>query len=147
MAEEFRLVVGRYKFVFWRKQEAIGDEFEGQRPVSFARIQKWDPRPPKNGDASWDGLVSAAEALEERAIAGGLNARAMRYTGGGIVAEGLWVGDRWTDQFEPVRGRPRSASTWQDIQPVREAVANIVGFLRDRPDLIRFSHDDREGRP
>lgn len=51
------------------------------------------------------------------------------------VVEGIWVGNKWTDVFEPVRRRSIFRDQWIELQPVEVAAAKIGNFLKRRPDL------------
>jgi len=51
------------------------------------------------------------------------------------VVDGLWVGNEWTDVFEPVRRRSIFGDQWIELQPVGVAAAKIGDFLKRRPDL------------
>lgn len=91
---------------------------------------------PREGESPlWDALVVAAKPLNELAKRDGLKVAAVQLTGAGVVEDGLWAGDYWTDFFVAVRWRPRRSSTWEDIRSVDEAAADIATFLRERPDL------------
>ena len=54
---------------------------------------------------------------------------------GPLRAQGLGVGDLWTDVFEPVRHRLPWSRTWQVRQRPSEAAAKIEWFFANRPDL------------
>jgi hypothetical protein len=91
---------------------------------------------PSEGESPlWGELVAAAQPLNELAKPGGLEVAAAQITGAGIVEDGLWAGDKWTDYFASVRWRPRRSTIWEDVQPVSEAAEDIARFLRERPDL------------
>jgi hypothetical protein len=51
------------------------------------------------------------------------------------VIEGLWVGDNWTDVFEPIRKHRPFSRVWTEVQSVHGAASNIGQFVRERPDL------------
>ncbi len=88
-------------------------------------------------DPIWDALERAADRLTHKAgkVGFAVVSRRRKSLFGWRVVEGLWLGDDWTDVFEPVRWRRLLGDEWLDLQSVREAASNIEGFLRERPDL------------
>lgn len=86
-------------------------------------------------DLTWDAMCQVADRLDQRAHAQDLLVYARRKRSLLFVTEGLWVGDKWTDVFEPVRRRPHLLRIWRELQPVQDASSKIGGFLRERPDL------------
>ena len=91
-------------------------------------------------DATWAKMSAAAQQLSDAYCEGDtLKVIAERRSTGMLtVSEGLAVGDRWTDGFEPVRKRRIYGGPWTEVQTVEEAVARIEAFLRERPDQAPF---------
>jgi hypothetical protein len=87
-------------------------------------------------DLAWDALVTSADRMNRRDSDDGLVVRAIRRRSlvRWCVVEGLWVGDNWTDAFEPVRTRRLLRSAWKDVQPLQQAGSKIGTFIRERPD-------------
>jgi hypothetical protein len=92
----------------------------------------------QRGDATWQSLVAAAERLNRDRAAHTMHVVAERQRSWTMltVTEGLAVGDKWTDAFEPVRRRKMTGSAWTEVQPVEKAAATVERFLRERPDLL-----------
>jgi len=88
-------------------------------------------------DLVWDAMYEFAMRTEERAMKAGLTVMAIRkrHLGSWSVVEGLWIGDNWSEVFEPVRRRRFFSKDWIEIQPVQTAASAIGYFLRHRPDL------------
>lgn len=84
----------------------------------------------------WDAMCEVAARLDQRAQDQNLTVVAKRRWSLLFITEGLWVGDNWTDVFEPVRRRPHFVfGLWRELQTVHEASSAIGTFLRERPDL------------
>ena len=92
----------------------------------------------QRGDATWQSIVAAAERLNRDRAAHAMHVVAERQRSWTMltVTEGLAVGDKWTDAFEPVRRRKMTGSAWTVVQPVEKAAATVERFLRERPDLV-----------
>jgi len=87
-------------------------------------------------DLTWDAVCEFADRINASGRAHELNVKAQRRRHWVVITvEGLWVGNRWTDVFEPVRSRRTGAGRWKDLQSVSEAAAKIGAFLDRRPDL------------
>lgn len=87
-------------------------------------------------DSTWVAMEEAAERLSSLLLPDEtLEVMALRRSTGLVtVTEGLFVGDNWTDVFEPVRRRRYRSKTCTEIQSVEEAERGIEIFLRERPD-------------
>ncbi len=88
-------------------------------------------------DLTWDTMCDFAERLNRSGRADSLKVRPIRRLRwfGALREQGLWIGDRWTDVYEPVRHRWLWSSKWREMQPVTEATNNIGRFVSERPDL------------
>jgi hypothetical protein len=87
-------------------------------------------------DQTWAAMYTVAERMTDKyGDESGLTVHAVRRRTLWSVVEGLWVGDNWTDVFEPVRARRRFGHVWTEVQPVAAAAASIGDFIRERPDL------------
>jgi hypothetical protein len=91
--------------------------------------------PSPEHDDTWNALVAEASRLTDQHCQGAdvevLPARRREQR---TVQDGLWAGNEWVDVFQAVRERPASGGNWTDVQPVVDAAAAIVRFLRERPD-------------
>jgi hypothetical protein len=86
-------------------------------------------------DQTWAAMVNVAERMSSRYCkTDTLKVYATRRRRLLTVIEGLAAADCWTDVFEPVRERRVFLRRWTELQTVKEAAANIGGFLRERPD-------------
>jgi hypothetical protein len=87
-------------------------------------------------DLTWDAMCEFADRINASGRAAELTVQADRQRRWLItVVEGLWVGDLWTDVFEPVRARTILSDHWSEQQSFEEAAAKIGDFLLRRPDL------------
>lgn len=88
-------------------------------------------------DLTWDAMYTFAERMNGSGRADGLEVRPIRRSSipRFKVEEGLWIGDKWTDVFEPVRVRRMLSTNWRELQTVSEAAAKIGTFVDTRPDL------------
>jgi hypothetical protein len=81
-------------------------------------------------------MYNVAERLRSQYCEGTtLTVQAVRQRKPLSLVEGLWVGDNWTDVFEPVRKRRPFSHVWTEVQSVQGAASNIGQFVRERPDL------------
>lgn len=105
-----------------------------QRPLVLEHDQGMTESP---RDLTWDAMYTFAERMNGSGRADCLEVRpARRSTFTRFkVEEGLWVGDKWTDVFEPVRVRWMLGTSWRELQSVSEAAAKIGTFIDTRPDL------------
>ena len=101
-------------------------------PSDATRVRK------RANDPTWDAIVAAADRLNRDQAARTMRVAAERQRSwtNWSVTEGLAIGDKWTDAFEPVRRRGLTASAWTEVQPVERAAATVERFLRERPDLM-----------
>jgi hypothetical protein len=96
---------------------------------------------PAGRDLTWDAMCGFADRSNRSGRAGELEVVALRRRHWLIVvAEGLWVGDKWTDVFEPVRRRVAFRDRWTDLQSVAVAASKIGDFVDSRPDLDDAGH-------
>jgi hypothetical protein len=87
-------------------------------------------------DPTWDAMCEFADRCDASGRSAELEVVAYRRRRWLVtVVEGLWVGDLWTDVFEPVRTRSVFGGQWTERQSVEQAAAKIDEFLRSRPDL------------
>lgn len=87
-------------------------------------------------DLTWDAMCEFAERINASGRCAELEVRtARKHQWVVTVVEGIWVGDRWTDVFEPVRRRTIFSDRWTELQPVELAAAKVGDFLNRRPDL------------
>jgi hypothetical protein len=87
-------------------------------------------------DATWLSMEEVAKRLSSDLPADEtLEVIALRRSTGFLtITEGLFVGDKWTDVFEPVRKRRYFTKAWTMLQSIDEAANGIEIFLRERPD-------------
>ena len=87
-------------------------------------------------DLTWDAMCEFADRVNRSGRAAELEVVALRRRQWlFVITEGLWVGDKWTDVFEPIRRRSALSDTWAELQSVEAAAAKIGQFLDERPDL------------
>ena len=83
-------------------------------------------------------MVTVAEHMNARYAESGLAVRALRKRSlpqWRVAIEGIGVGDKGTNVFEPVRWRRFLSGSWREVQTVASASAEIGSFIRERPDL------------
>lgn len=96
---------------------------------------------PAERDLTWDAMCEFADRLNRSGRARELEVVALRRRQWlVVVTEGLWVGDKWTDVFEPVRRRVALSDRWTDLQSVDAAASKIGDFVDSRPDLDDAGH-------
>ena len=85
-------------------------------------------------DLTWDAMFTVAARMDDDARSEGIDIVAARDRSlrRWSVTEGLRADDGSTELFEPVRTRPFIGGTWEEIQPGKDAAANIGAFLRNR---------------
>lgn len=84
---------------------------------------------------TWAELALAAEQLDQSGAMNPFEVEALRRRTLLSTVDGLWLGDMWTDVFEPVRRRFHLFGRWRQVQSIDEAEAGLEVFLRLRPDL------------
>lgn len=87
-------------------------------------------------DLTWDALCEFADRVNGSRRGADLEVQACQKRQWLItVVEGIWVGNKRTDVFEPVRRRSVFSDHWIGLQSVEVAAAKIGDFLDRRPDL------------